>query len=104
MQLLFKGSYYSRCGFYSNRYSIAYTCEDLCQIIRDYLQSFGKGCRIIRRAEFLEEVWYEPLAKIFASDSFVVYSIQRILASEYVEHVRYIVMQCHKFLVQNVCE
>jgi hypothetical protein len=24
----------------------------------DYFESFGKGCRIIRRAEFLEQVWY----------------------------------------------
>ena len=35
---------------------IVYTCDDLCRIIRDDFQSFGKGCRIIRRAEFLEEV------------------------------------------------
>ena len=28
--------------------------DDLCQIIRDYFQSFGKGCQIIRRDEFLE--------------------------------------------------
>ena len=26
--------------------------------IRDYFRAFGKGCRIIRRAEFLEEVRY----------------------------------------------
>ena len=39
---------------------IAYTCtcDDFCRIIRDYFQPFGKGCRIIRRAEFLEEVRY----------------------------------------------
>ena len=61
--------------------------DNLCRIIRDCFQLFGKGCRIIRRAEFLEEVRYEPLAKTLASDSFVVYGIQRILASEYVEHV-----------------
>ena len=33
---------------------IAYTRDDLCRIIRDHFQSFGKGCRIIRRVEFLE--------------------------------------------------
>ena len=33
---------------------IAYTHDNLCRIIRDYFP--GKGCRIIRRAEFLEEV------------------------------------------------
>ena len=38
----------------------AYMLDDLRQIIRDYFPSFGKGCRIIRRDEFLEEVWYEP--------------------------------------------
>ena len=37
---------------------IAYTHDDLCRKIRDYIQSFGKGCRIIRRAEFLEEIRY----------------------------------------------
>ena len=37
---------------------ITCTHDDLCQIIRDYFQSFSKGCRIIRRAEFLEEVQY----------------------------------------------
>ena len=26
---------------------IVYTCDDLCRIIRDYFQSFGKGCRVI---------------------------------------------------------
>ena len=35
---------------------IAYTHVDLCRKIRGYIQSFGKGCRIIRRAEFLEEI------------------------------------------------
>ncbi len=35
---------------------IAYTRGDLCRKIRDYFLLFGKGCRIIRRAEFLEEV------------------------------------------------
>ena len=34
--------------------------DDLCQKIRDYIQTFGKGCRIIRRAEFLEEIRYIP--------------------------------------------
>ena len=34
---------------------IAYTHDDLCRKITDYYKSFGKGCRIIRRAEFLEE-------------------------------------------------
>ena len=33
-------------------YSI--TRDDLCRIIRDDFQSFGKGCRMIRRAEFLK--------------------------------------------------
>ena len=37
---------------------IAYTCDDLCRIIRDYFQSFDKGCRIIRRAKFLEVRYY----------------------------------------------
>ena len=32
--------------------------DDLCRIIRDYFQPFGKGWWIIRRAEFLEEVQY----------------------------------------------
>ena len=41
---------------------IAYTRDDLCRIIRDYFPSFGKGCRMIRRAEFLEEVWYYNIA------------------------------------------
>ena len=36
---------------------IAYMRDDLCRIIRDYFQSFGKGCRIIRRAKALEEVY-----------------------------------------------
>ena len=35
---------------------IAYTRDDLCRIIGDYSESFGKGRRIIRRVEFLE-VW-----------------------------------------------
>ena len=35
---------------------IAYRHDDLCRFIRDYFQSFGSGCRIIRRAKFLEEV------------------------------------------------
>ena len=39
---------------------IVYMRDDLCRIIRDDFQSFGKGCRIIRRAEFLEEVRYGP--------------------------------------------
>ena len=30
----------------------------------DYFQSFGKGCRIIRRAEFLEEIRYVASVKI----------------------------------------
>ena len=37
---------------------IEYMHDDLCQKIRDCIQSFGKGCRIIRRAEFLEEIRY----------------------------------------------
>ena len=37
---------------------IVYTHDDLRRKIRDYIQSFGKGCRIIRRAEFLEEIRY----------------------------------------------
>ena len=37
---------------------IAYTCDDLCRIIRDHFWSFCKGCRIIRRAKFLEVVRY----------------------------------------------
>ena len=57
------------------------------ELLETVYKSFGKWCRIIRRAEFLEEVRYEPLAKILASSSFIVYGIQRILASEYVEHV-----------------
>ena len=32
----------------------AYRRDNLCQKFRDYFQSFGKGGRIIRRAEFLE--------------------------------------------------
>ena len=44
---------------------IAYTHDDLCRKIRDYIQSFGKGCRIIRRAEFLEEIRYVR-TKLFA--------------------------------------
>jgi hypothetical protein len=35
---------------------IVYTRDDLCRNIRDYFRSFGEGCRIIRRAEFLEKV------------------------------------------------
>ena len=36
---------------------IAYTHDDLNSL--NFFQSFGKGCQIIRRAEFsLEEVWY----------------------------------------------
>ena len=38
---------------------IACTHDNLCRRIRDYYQSFGKGYRIIRRAEFLEEIrWF----------------------------------------------
>ena len=37
---------------------IAYTHDDLCRKIGDYIQSFGKGCRIIRRAEVLQEIRY----------------------------------------------
>ena len=37
---------------------IAYTNDNLCRKIRDYIHSFGKGCRIIRRAEFLQEIRY----------------------------------------------
>ena len=44
------------CAFYSH--IMAYMRDDLGWIIRDHFQSFGKGCRIIRRAEFLEEVRY----------------------------------------------
>ena len=35
---------------------IAYTCtyDDLCRKFGDYFQSFGKGCQVIRRVEFLE--------------------------------------------------
>ena len=42
---------------------MSYTRDDLCRIIRNYFQSFGKGCQIIRRADFLEEVryYYETL-------------------------------------------
>ena len=32
--------------------------DDLCRIIRDYFQSFGKRYRIIRRTKFLEVIWY----------------------------------------------
>ena len=46
----------SACAFHSRL--IAYMYDDLCRKIRDYIQSFGKGCRIIRRAEFLEEIRY----------------------------------------------
>ena len=41
---------------------ISYTHDDLCRKIRDYKSTFGKGCRIIRRAEFLEEIWYMTLS------------------------------------------
>ena len=41
---------------------VAYTHDDLCRKIRDYFLSFGKGCRIIRRADFLEEIWYPARA------------------------------------------
>ena len=44
-------------------YSI-YAYNDLCRKIRDYIQSFGKGCRIIRRAEFLQEIRYSPKQEI----------------------------------------
>ena len=37
---------------------ITYTRDEFCRIIRDYFQSLSKGCRIIRRAKFLEEVRY----------------------------------------------
>ena len=37
--------------------------DDLCRIIRDY---FRKGCRIIRRAKFLEEVPYIPLSSLLS--------------------------------------
>ena len=37
---------------------ITYIHDDLCWIIRDYFQSFGKGCPKTRRAEFLEEIRY----------------------------------------------
>ena len=37
---------------------ISYMRDDLCRIIRDYYQSFGKGCRMIRRVELLEEVQF----------------------------------------------
>ena len=57
------GSTY-QCGFandivvrsvlYSHIYSIMKTFAELL----DYFQSFSKGCRIIRRAKFLKEVWY----------------------------------------------
>ena len=36
---------------------LAYTRDDLQRKL-DHFQSFGKGCQIIRRAEFLEEVRY----------------------------------------------
>ena len=50
---------------------IAYMRDDLCQIIRDYFQSFGKGCQIIRKAEFLEEVRYRDLMNLqWASHSY----------------------------------
>ena len=32
--------------------------------IRDFFQSFSEGCRIISRAEFLEEVWYLPISSL----------------------------------------
>ena len=38
-----------------------YTCDDLCRIIRDRFQSFGKGCKIIRRTEFLEAPYYNTI-------------------------------------------
>ena len=37
---------------------IAYTRDNLCQILETIFQSFGKGCRTTRRAKFLEEVRY----------------------------------------------
>ena len=41
------------------RILIAYTRDDLCRKIETiFSQSFGKGCRIIRRAEILEEIQY----------------------------------------------
>ena len=50
---------------------IAYMRDDLCRIIRDYFQSFGKGCQIIRKAEFLEEVRYRDLMNLqWASHSY----------------------------------
>ena len=49
---------------------IAYTHDDLCRKIRDYIQSFGKGCRIIRRAEFLEEIRYHHFSEKSLRDGF----------------------------------
>ena len=37
---------------------IAYTRDDLCRKLETIFQTFGKGCQIIRRAEFLEEIRY----------------------------------------------
>ena len=68
---------------------IAYTHDDLCRKIRDYIQSFGKGCRIIRRAEFLEEIRYKQLHKRMSEVAFggrgnVKFS--RVLRARTIEH------------------
>ena len=49
---------------------------ELCRIFRDYFQSFGKGCRIIRRAEFFRRntVYVLCVAQVehsFCSSSYV---------------------------------
>ena len=55
---------------------IAYMHDDLCGIIKVYFPSFrfGKGCRIIRRAEFLE-VRYVLFYCYRAHESYLAYTI-----------------------------
>ena len=41
-----------------DHYNIAYTCDDLCRIIRDYFQSFG---RIFRRSGVDASIMSQPV-------------------------------------------
>ena len=55
---------YSVCVHIPFPFIAYYTHDDLCRKIRDYIQPFGKGCRIIRRAECLEEIRYCEIGRI----------------------------------------
>ena len=74
--------------------------DNLCRILRDYFQSFDnlKRCGIIRRAKFLDEVWYDVLLSLATHVS----QHPGILASSQFYHQGLIIMESISPYYRNV--